>query len=337
MAYLNSQLADAKANNDVDRQKDILSFQSTQTLNQMYAASDIKTAEMNVQADIDKSIKAGDYAQASAMQEAQFAHDSSEAALNRTIEQEKVDLQGKQIDLNGQQMTFDQITQGVDKGLISADSGSAAIQAALKANGVTVQASDPLDDQKAIAQQWTTMQYQYALSHPGDANLGPDGKVDMANPLKETAVSNFNNWQNKISDPTSVGTDPADVAAAIIKNPANYQGKSPATDPGLAALVNGAAEWPASGKFTNNTNRFDGGTPASGSAFKLNNIVYIATSGVQVEKGDIWSGKKDTQYINAVDPSTGYTVKIYSGGNVNAPQPSKQDAWNPSLLSQLAQ
>lgn len=314
MAYLNSQLQEAKANGDVDRQKNILTFQHAQEMDTLDRTQGFQAAMQYAQQQADMAIKQGDWTNAQVLQQQQIAYQAQKDAADQTIEQAKLALEGKQIDLQGRQLTFEQIEQGVQNGQIDPQAATDAIATAAKQYGITVQAADPLATQKAALQQYKDMQYQFGLSHPdmvqNDGSLKPEG------------IKAFNSYINKA---TATQADPATVTADIIQNPTNYIGaaKGGENQAEYQALLNKSAIFTSTeSNLDHGTYKFVNSTPTINTSFKdgAGNL-YVSTSGIQVEKRD---GAPDKQFFTAIDVNTGKTIRIYPG--TFNPQPEKTNA-----------
>jgi hypothetical protein len=216
MAFLTSQLEEAKANNDVGRQESILTFQHAQEMDTLERTQGFQAAMQYSQQQADMAIKQGDWLNAQVLQQQQIAYQAKKDAVDQTIEQARVALEGKQVDLQGQQLTFDQIEKGVEAGQIDPQAATDAIAAAAKQYGITVQAADPQATQKAALQQYQDMQYQFSLSHPEYVQKDAAGNFVALTPQ---GISAFNTYVNKT---TATQSNPASVTADIIQNPADY-------------------------------------------------------------------------------------------------------------------
>jgi hypothetical protein len=297
MAYLNDQFTQAGKDNDVQRQKDILSFTYNQDIAKMTAQQGFDTAKITLQGNIQTALQNGDFAHADAMQDALFTQQSAE---------HDKDLQEQQIAdaLKAKGMDYDMMKQAVDSGAATA----ADLNALIKASGINIQPIDPLASQKAADQKMQDMKYQFLLTHP--EFVKDDNTVDEAG--LRTA---FNDYVNKANGTSS---DVATKASDVVQNPISYVGSD----------VPGSKNHDAYIMLNNSASDFAGGydkkgdlyqfktAPSNGQAIRYNGNLLVVSSSPQVEKTD-WA--PNNQYFTAVDVKTGNTVKIYANQDPAAP------------------
>jgi hypothetical protein len=188
MTYLKAQLDEAKANNDVGRQETIIGFQTTQEIEKMYKAGEIDQANIKVKATVDEALAQNDWVRATATQNAAFVHDGLERAKDRVIEQARIDLQAKGVNI-------DALFKGYEAGTVSADSLLNLVKSAGKELGVSVSAPDPMATEKELTKEFKQNQIQYALSHPEFAKKDRDGNVVGLTDTAE-AQNGFNEFVN---------------------------------------------------------------------------------------------------------------------------------------------
>lgn len=194
MAFLNAQLEDARANNDLERQKQILTFQHTQNLETMAQQFGYDAALTSLKAQLDESLANNDFTNSMSLLNAQQKFTASESAKDRVLEEARIALQGREIEMQGQALTFEQIQAAVDAGQIDADAAVQAVQTAASKYGITISAPNPDAVYQELQKQYKVQEYQYALSHPEDANYDANGNFVS---LKETAVQGFNDYLNE--------------------------------------------------------------------------------------------------------------------------------------------
>lgn len=178
MAFLNSEIATSKANGDVERQKDLVSFQTGQDLQTMAAQSGIDQAKIQLQGNIQKAISEGDHVAAAAMQETGFTFSAWENQKDRALKEAGID----------NQMVMD----AIDKGLIDPKAAPDVINKALKNIGVTVSMPDQMTTEKEMAKQFQDTKMQWGMSHP-EALVDPN---DPSKGLNATGAASFNEFYN---------------------------------------------------------------------------------------------------------------------------------------------
>jgi hypothetical protein len=178
MAYINGEIATAKANGDVGRQKDLVSFQTGQELETMAAQSGIDQAKIQLQGNIQKAIAQGDHEAAAAMQETGFTFQAWENQKDRAIKEAEVD---------------NTIVQAaIANGTIDPKASPDIINKALKNIGITVSMPDQMATQKEMATQFKETQQQWGMSHP-EALVDPS---DPTKGLNDAGAKSFNEFYN---------------------------------------------------------------------------------------------------------------------------------------------
>ena len=185
MAYINSQIAEAKANKDTDRQLLLINFQTTQELTTMAAQGTIDEAKITLQGNIQKAIAQGDHEAASAMQQAGFVFQSGEAAKDRNFEKYKFDLQQQGINI-------DKLEEAYKSGAISVDAYQATLKKLGDTMGIKVTPPDPLATQKELTKIFNETKIQWSLSHPEYLN----NPTDPNSGLSANGMSAFNDFYN---------------------------------------------------------------------------------------------------------------------------------------------
>ena len=342
MAYLNNQLAEATANNDVGRQEQIIGFQATQNMSAMIEQQGYDAAQKDLDRQQQLAVQNNDIAAQAALQTTQLTFQAKENAATNALEQARNDMQGQQIAMQGQQMTFDQIEQGVQNGQIDPSAAVAAIQSQATSEGITIQTPDPDAAAKAAVQQLNDQKAVFLASHPEYADsettyTDPNGQtvtVDQVasvlggsfsdtqladagykkvttSTLNASGMSAFNDFYNS----TVYGENgTADAAAKIIASPSSFQGASSADNSNHAAYAtlfsNAADASTITSSYTwdsKSLTRTFVNQPSSGSFFKSGNNLYMVTS----QTGSENVGGKNTQYIVVQNVDKGTTTKIY--------------------------
>ena len=305
--YINSRLEEAKANNDVERQAQIINFQTASDLETMTAKYGFDAALQNSEQGFQAKMQAGEFEQAKQMLLTQQTFQAQENIKDRALEQARIALQDKGINLQAMQAEFEAASKAGD------DQGAAAILNKYLVNaGLGGQQIHVPDASQAIAADFQAQQYQFLQTHPeygnvvnGHASLSPDG------------VKAFNEWFNstnygKAKTITDIVADTGNTIGGA-DNPKTPQGEA------YAKLVAVAKPWTVnsslqgSGVLHFGTYRFES-TPATGTPFSWKGTVYVATSG-KAEK--IIVGDDNYEYFTAIDPNTGKTITITSLAQYN--------------------
>jgi hypothetical protein len=181
MLLLKSQYEEAKANKDVDRQKNILSFSYTQDIAKMTIADGFDKAKITMQGDIQKALQAGDFEHAEAMQKALFTQQSTENGKDRVIQEAQVALQAKGINLQEIEQQYGQLEKLVQAGTLDKSVLTDFVGKTLKGANVTMTPPDPLAAQKEADKEFAALQQEYLRTHPEYMNevggLKPEGRT----------------------------------------------------------------------------------------------------------------------------------------------------------------
>lgn len=207
MAYLGAQLAEAKANNDVNRQKQILTFQYEQDLNKMEKEFGYEAALQDLRSKAEMAIKQGDWTNAQVLQKLQIEAAAREHDKDLVVQRAKLDLEQAGVDMARFEQQFNFLQQEVEAGRIDPATLSSFVGGVLSKAGVKVIPPDPMATQKAADKQYEDMLYQFKLTHPGlvQESLIPNpnfGKVPGADrwlpgtTLTDTGVAKFNEFMN---------------------------------------------------------------------------------------------------------------------------------------------
>jgi hypothetical protein len=184
MAYLNSQLEEARANNDVGRQKEVIKFQSGQEMERIIQQQGWEEAQTYIRQEHDLALQQGDLVKAETLQRNEFEFRRSEAVLDRAIEQMKVDLQEKGMNMDQLEQQYAMIQNQIDAGTLDPKAGYEFLVNSLQQSGVDVSRynyTDALTQEKiAIQAEYDAMRSQYAMTHPefvdrATGQLTPEG------------------------------------------------------------------------------------------------------------------------------------------------------------------
>ena len=184
MAYLNAQLAEAKANNDVGRQQEIIKFQSGQEMQRIIQQQGWEAGQQYIRQEHELAMQQNDFVRAEALQKNEFEFQRSEAALDRAIEQMRVDLQEKGMNMEQLEQQYAMIQTQIDDGTLDPKAGYDFLLNSLKQSGVdtsTYNYTDALTQEKmAMQAEYDMMRSQYLATHPeyldkATGQLTPEG------------------------------------------------------------------------------------------------------------------------------------------------------------------
>jgi hypothetical protein len=199
MAYLQQQLQEATADNDVGRQKQIMQYASGLELDQMAQQFGYDSALQEIQGNIQVALQNNEFGNAMAMMGAEQNFTAKEAALDRALEESRIALQGRQIFLQGQAMTFEQIEMAVEAGQIDPQAAVEAVQASASQYGIDIKAADPNAIYQQLDSDFRQFQYQFAQTNPNLANFGPGGEFIG---LKDEGAAEFYKAVNEVYWPS---------------------------------------------------------------------------------------------------------------------------------------
>jgi hypothetical protein len=192
LAYINAQIAEAKAKDDTDRQKQLIQFSATQEITKMAAEQGYEQANMNLKSKLDIALQNNDAANVEALTVTKLVFDATEAAKDRSIAQQKVEFEGRQIESEIGAKTFEEIEAAVAAGQIAPEAAVAAIQTAADKYGIKIEKADSTATQKKIDADFADQIHQYGLSHPGSVVKDAKGNEK----LTDQGVTDFNAYIN---------------------------------------------------------------------------------------------------------------------------------------------
>lgn len=170
MAYLDSSLAEAKANGDVNRQKQIISYQTGENLRTMVVENGYDVAMEKLRGDIQKALQDNDQIASEALQNARLNFEGQQAAENRILEQARIALQKKQVDLQQVEQQYNQIASMVDQGLLAPDAQFDFLKRTLDAQGINTADFNMVNAEeaakKALQAEYDLQKNQFMQTHP---------------------------------------------------------------------------------------------------------------------------------------------------------------------------
>jgi hypothetical protein len=193
MAYLENAYAEASADNDVYRQQDILTFKHLQNLDLMTKEQDYTVVLKNLDAEIKYAEQMTDYETQRALLNAKNIFTREEAAKDRAIEQARVDLQAKGVNMQEIEQRYDFLQNEAAAGRADPNAAFTYIQNEFAKNGVTIDPAEENAARRAIEEDYNLQKYQFALTNPDLAVF--DGLGNFVD-LKDDGISVFNNFLN---------------------------------------------------------------------------------------------------------------------------------------------
>jgi hypothetical protein len=207
MAYIASQIEEAKANGDVGRQETLYSFQTTQDLEKMAAQGRLDEAKINLQGEISKALAEQDFTKATTLQMSQQIWEANQADKNRAIEETRTALEAKGADVKA---LFD----GYESGAIDVNTVTSMLKGLASDLGVTVSPADPLGTEHQVVKEFNQTKLQFALSHPKLAAKDAAGNTILADTLEaQTAFNDFYNKSIYGEDSSTKGTSASNATA----------------------------------------------------------------------------------------------------------------------------
>ena len=192
MAYIDAQLADAKANGDVDRQKQIIQFQTQENLTTMAAEFGYDKAIESVKGDIQKALQNNDFVNAEALQKARLDAEATQAAENRVLEKARIALEEKQVDMQQLESQYAQISDLVAQGVLDPSAQFEFVTKTLQAHGVDTAGYNMVDAteaaKKALNNEYELQRMQFIQTHP--EHLNSTYKINNVNGLIQDLLNN---------------------------------------------------------------------------------------------------------------------------------------------------
>jgi hypothetical protein len=334
MTYLNDELATARANGDVGRQKTIIAFQTTQDIEKMTYEFGAETARMYLAAQLQEAKDSGDYVREVGLLGVQQKFEAEQAALDRAIDVLGLQLEDRKITINERQLTYQQIVDEVDAGRIDPNAAVEAVKAAAESYGIDVSAADPNAILNKINEENKVQQAQFALTNPEYAIYDGSGNFVALNDKGVLAYNAFVNntlygGANKMtaggveantSDVATWQDLPASELSVQFRNAAdpNNANNSVYTDivnkvPTLNSSINN--------KFRNTI----GGIPPAGTLVNVGGRLMKVTGGTHRSKVG-----RDHDEFELTDISTG-RAQIFTGLSSSEWNAGKVNEWAGSL------
>jgi hypothetical protein len=221
MAYLNAQLTEATAKNDVGRQEQIIGFQTQQDMAMAAKQGTLDQAKISLQGQIQSALSKQDSVQALALQKSAQIFQGTEDAKNRALEQQKIELQKAGFD-------YDALQTAIAAGQITPDAAVQFLKDATGDLGITIQKPDSLATQAEITKKFNDTKFQWGLSNtsalvdPKDPSKGltTDGEAAFAAYYNKTLFGTGDPGTGTLNavkiDPTSASRNGATV---VFNNP----------------------------------------------------------------------------------------------------------------------
>lgn len=185
--FLQDELSTARADGDVGRQKQLISFQSAQDFERIKQAQGFQAAQSDLDRKLQEAMQAGDFEHAITMQKNQFDFAAEEALADRELEQARVELQARGVDLAEFESQFNQILETA-----GADAAGSFLKENLAAQGITLDIPDASEAmRKALDAEYDSAIYQWGKTNPGKINPLTGGFVS------KEAQQEYNDFFNK--------------------------------------------------------------------------------------------------------------------------------------------
>jgi hypothetical protein len=166
MRKLDAQLAEAKAGNDFVRERNIIEFKTTQELTRMAKENGYTTALETMKETAALALQKNDFTQAQTIQLTMLTFQESEGKKNRDLDQARIDLQERGVDMEEADRQYAKLVAEVEAGRADPSSLTDFVSGVMKKAGVTIKPPDPKATAKAATEKYNNMVGQYALTHP---------------------------------------------------------------------------------------------------------------------------------------------------------------------------
>jgi len=218
MANLDSALIDARANNDVGRQQQIMGFQADIDFKQALEEFGYDTALTNLQGTIDETLRNNDHTNAMIMIGKQQEFAADEAVKDRLVDYARIELSKTGLDMEKVEQQYNFIQTEVAAG--RADPGAALefVNNLLGAEGISIEGADPDAIYAELERDFRVQQYQFAQVNPEYAQYDATGKFVGLDDQGAALFNNFlqTSYYGEDGKPVTGGGDPAEVAAITI-------------------------------------------------------------------------------------------------------------------------
>jgi hypothetical protein len=212
MAYINAQIQQAAADDDMLRQQQLLEYSYAQDLNKIAVEFGNDAALAQIQGAISQKLQAGEYAHAEAMQNTLLQHQAQQAALDRSVQKLEIAMQAQGIDLAAEEQGWNQVKDAVAAGADPQALYDYLKNASQTAN-ITFEPIDQIEVYKELQNQMTAMRQEYGLTHPEYVKDAATGELTDSGKI---AFNEFYNTQmfnakNEISSPKTTAEAQADA------------------------------------------------------------------------------------------------------------------------------
>ena len=168
MAYLNMQLQEAQANNDVGRQKEILTFQHGQEMERIRLEQGFEASMQYAQQQFQQAMQKGEFTHAETMLQLQQSFQAEEAMKDRAVEYAQIALQQQGLNFDQEMAQYNAIAQ------INPEQAQLYLKSMLEGK-FDLKITDALESAKqALKADFELQKYQYALTHPESKNPEQD-------------------------------------------------------------------------------------------------------------------------------------------------------------------
>lgn len=203
MMHLSTKLNEYIAENDFDRQMQVIKFQTESDLNQMYAEYGQERVTQELQYRYNLALQTKNDAAAQTMQLLDQQFKAREAEKDRALQE--IDLQMRQsgMDAATAENEWNMIKDAVSSYSADPSVMTQYLNQLLSDTGITITEPDPIDSYKQITAELDGMKYQFAYGL-GDEYKNPDGT------LNDLGAQEFNSFYNETMFGKTYGQGVAD-------------------------------------------------------------------------------------------------------------------------------
>lgn len=202
LTYLNAQLEEAKAKNDFTRTGQLQQMSASLDWNKMLAEQGYDAAQADLNRKQEMALQNGDTDQAVLLARMGFEQQSKEGDKNRAIDQARVQLESKGLDMQKIQNQYEMISAAEEAGTAQPGSAVDYLNQQLSGSGVTIAKTGPQDQAAAILKEYDNTRMQYLLSHKDLIAGNGSGQVSAnlvaaykaANPTVQPTAAGMISW-----------------------------------------------------------------------------------------------------------------------------------------------
>lgn len=317
MAYLNSQLEDARAERDVGRQMQIIGFQTQQDLQKIVQQQGYEAGQKELDRRFEEAMQGNDIAAQFTLQQERIALQREQMSQDRFLETARQELTARGLDMQQIQMRYDQIQSAIEAGQADPSAARDFLNQTLKTSGIQLAPPDPNAERIALQRDWNNQQYQWALSHSTPDMVTMDAQGNITG-LTEAGAGAFSTWFND----TIYGNANADALMSGEKPVTTIIGKPDSPD--YAAVSMRATPFSADATPVKGQYFTDGGKlyyvesdMVAGGAGGANHVVVDVSTGARgsLNPTTMTGGRYTGWEINGFGPTT-------ATYNVTAPGPA---------------